>query len=271
MSEGVLGAAEPARLMAELWYAEMPDLSDPELLAALQQVSSEAELQDQSITVPHIDVTLETEEGARPLVTVVFAASPLDGVTKKLPEAGQTWDWVGAEDALASCRGSVLVSELLAELFTPQQRVSALGAVLSVLVERTRPKAIHWPTSQRVTDPGGFSPDGLDGVLNVRFFTIGRDDGAMLMDSLGLHIFELPDVQCHYVGFSPGEVAAMVFNTAVYVFEQGDVIDDGHTISGPQGDEHFVCRHERAMIAPVREVLDVDLGDPYAAGDRVRG
>ena len=31
--------AEPIALVAELWYAESPDLSDPELLAALRALS----------------------------------------------------------------------------------------------------------------------------------------------------------------------------------------------------------------------------------------
>lgn len=266
---------ESARLMAELWYEQVPDLDDPSLLTALRVLADEAELQEGSITIPHSGVTIELEDGVMPLLSAVFAGSPLGspiehGAAKTLPEVSQTWDWEGAESALASCTGSVLVTELLASLFTPQQRVSGLLAVVGVLIEQTRPRAIHWPNSQRITDPMSFDPDGLDGVVNVRFFTIGNDEGAMLMDTLGLHIFELPDIQCHYRDFPPGDVATMLFHTAVYVFEKGDVIDDGHTISGPRGDERFVCRHENSLIDPARLVLDVDLGDPYAAGKRVR-
>lgn len=266
---------EFSRLMAELWYEQVPDLEDPSLLAALRVLSAEAELQEGSITVPQSGVTMELEGGVMPLMTAVFAGSPLgsrieQGAAKTLPEVSQTWDWEGAESALAPCTGSVLVTELLANLFTPQQRVSALLAVLGVLIDQTLPRAIHWPNSQRITDPMTFDPDGLDGVVNVRFFTVGNDEGAMLMDTLGLHILELPDIQCHYRDFPPRDVATMLFHTAVYVFEKGDVIDDGHTISGPRGDERFVCRHENSLIDPARLVLDVDLGDPYAAGNRVR-
>jgi hypothetical protein len=31
-----------------------------------------------------------------------------------------------------------------------------------------------------------------------------------------------------------------------------------------------VCFHERALLAPSRAVVDVDLGEPYAAGQRDR-
>jgi hypothetical protein len=261
---------EPARLIAELWYEEVPDLQDPRLLAALRAVSAQAELQDQSITVPHPEFTMELEEqGEVPLLTVVFPGSALDHEDKTLPDVSQTWDWAEAQQALERCTGSVLVSELLASLFPPQQRVTGLMSVVQVLVEQTHPLAISWPQSQRVTDPERLEPEGLDGVLNVRFFTVG-DDEAMVMDTLGLDLFELPDVQCHYRDMDPAEVATMLYNTAVYLFAQGDVIDDGHTISGPEGDERYPCRHEPALIPPLRTVLDVDLGDPHAAGVRER-
>jgi hypothetical protein len=31
-----------------------------------------------------------------------------------------------------------------------------------------------------------------------------------------------------------------------------------------------VCFHEPALLEPSRQVIDIDLGDPYAAGQRVR-
>jgi Domain of unknown function (DUF4261) len=92
----------------------------------------------------------------------------------------------------------------------------------------------------------------------------------MVMDTLGLHVFGLPDVQCHFKDRQPGEIATMLFTTAVYLFQSGDVIADGNTISGPRADERLVCFHEPALLAPSRRVIDVDLGDPYAAGQRDR-
>jgi hypothetical protein len=86
------------------------------------------------------------------------------------------------------------------------------------------------------------------------------------MDTLGLHIFDLPDLQCRYRpkasggSHEPGQVAALLFNTAAYLFEHGDVIDDGHTISGTSEDEVFRCSHQDSLVEPHRLVLDVDLG-----------
>ena len=92
----------------------------------------------------------------------------------------------------------------------------------------------------------------------------------MVMDTLGLHVFGLPTCSATS-GIEPGEIAAMLFSTAVYLFRSGDVIADGNTISGP-GDERLVCFQERALLAPGRRVIDVDLGDPRGgAAEHERG
>lgn len=257
-------------LVAELWYETVPDLGDPAVLAALRTVSAEAEVRDGSVLVPHTDVVMEMEEGPLPLLTAVIPGSALDQVGKRLPDVGQTWDFDEAQDRLQRCTGSIVVTEMLASVFTPPQRVHGLSVVVSSLVQHTSPLAVSWPQSERVTDPALVEVDDLSGVVNVRFFPIHNDPGAMVMDTLGLHVFELPDIQCHYRDFAAGEVATMLFNTAAYVFDAGDVIDDGHTISGPRGDEHFVCQHEQSLLGPPRMVLDVDLGEPHAAGQRDR-
>ncbi len=86
----------------------------------------------------------------------------------------------------------------------------------------------------------------------------------------GLHVFGLPDLQCHFRDRDPGEIAGLLYATALYVFDAGDVIADGNTISGLDGEGRYVCRRETSLLEPSRLVLDVDLGDPYAAGVRDR-
>ena len=250
-------------LVVELWCTEAPELGDPRLLQALRLQWPATELQMESIVVPHGDP-------ASPLLTVIMTASPLGEGGKALPDVSQTWDWEGAEAAVSASRCSLLVTEMFGDGRTPQERWDAMSAVVSEMAQLTRPTALSWPQSQRVGDPELFAAGDLDGLINVRYFSISNDPGAIVMDTLGLHVFGLPDVQCHYRDREPGEIAAMLFSTAVYLFRSGDVIADGNTISGPRGDERFVCIHERALLAPSRQVIDVDLGEPYAAGQRDR-
>ena len=164
----------------------------------------------------------------------------------------------------------VLVTEMLVTGWSAQDRVDALTRVVVELARQTRPVVVSWPRSQRVSDPDTLVGDGLDDIVNVRFFTVAGDEPAMVLDTLGLHVFGLPDLQCHFRDREPGEIAGLLYATALYVFDAGDVIADGNTISGPSSDERYVCRREMSLLEPRREVLDVDLGDPYAAGARDR-
>jgi len=292
LTEGSPGLQPAIGLVAELWYEQPPELADGSVLAALRSLSPKAQAQGSSLTVPDptasiaadpkasipadptastaADPAVESGGSARPLVTVVMAGSALGTDGKQLPDVSQTWDWAEAEAAVARGRASLLVTELLTDGSTPQQRLAALSAVVAELADGTEPLAISWPQSQRVSDPARFAADDLDGVINVRLFTVAGDAEAMVMDTLGLHVFGLPDVQCHFRGRDPGEIAAMLFTTGVYIFESGDVILDGNTISEPDGQGRYVCRREPALLGPPRTVLDVDLGDPYAAGERDR-
>ncbi len=255
-------SAEPT-LLAEIWYAAPPQLDDPDLIDALREIAPDTERQSDSLVVPH-----GVAVGGEPaLLTVVTHGSPLDTDGKQRPDPSQTWDWAEADQRVTECSASLLVTEMFAGGADRQERVSALAAVVRVLVRRTRPVLVSWPLSQRVTPPEEDAGD-LDGLINIRMFE--ATEGSTVMDSLGLHLVGLRDVQCHFVDRDAGEIAALLHSTAGYLFEAGDVIADGHTISGLDGEGAYVCRLESALVAPIRTVLDIDLGEPYAAGDRSR-
>lgn len=272
MTEGTTPGRAPTALVAELWFEQAPDLADPGLLEVLRGQSPDAQAQQDSITVPYRSPTGngQVDGGPGPLVTVVMPSSPLGESGKQRPDVRQTWDWPGAEAAVARAGAAVLVTELAADGWSPQDRVNALTRVVAALAGWGTPVAVSWPHSQKVSDPETREPDDVDGIVNVRFFTVAGDDQAMVLDTLGLHVFGLPDLQCHFRDRDPGEIAGMLYATALYVFDSGDVIADGNTISGPDGTGRYVCRRETSLLEPTRPVLDVDLGDPYAAGARDR-
>jgi hypothetical protein len=263
-AELIMTEPTSTQLVVELWYAgNQPDLGDPGLLQALRALSPDAEPQMDSVVVPYGD-------SSAPLLTVIMPGSPLGEGGKALPDVSQTWEWDGAEVAVAGCRFSLLVTEMFGEGRTPQERWGVMSNVVAVLIRHTQPAVLSWPQSQRVGDPEQFAAGDLDGLINVRYFSIANDPGAIVMDTLGLHVFDLPDVQCHFRDREPAEIATMLFSTAAYLFKSGDVIADGNTISGPQGDDRLLCFREPALLEPRRQVIDVDLGDPFAAGQRNR-
>jgi hypothetical protein len=271
--------AEREGLVAELWYETVPDLTDPVLLEGLRAVSPSTEARDGSLFVPYDGgerppITTPGADGAgqpsAPLVSMVLPGSALGVAGKSLPDATQTWDWPDVDEALGRARGSVLVVEMFGGPYGRRDRAAALVGVVAALTAATRPLAVSWPTSQRVTDPAVEATDGLGGLVNVRLFAVSDDADELVMDTRGLAPFELPDLQVHFRDLEPGRLAGLLYATAAYLLEEGDVIADGNTISGLEGDEHWRCVHEDALVPPVRRVLDIDPGDPYAAGKRAR-
>ncbi len=63
----------------------------------------------------------------------------------------------------------------------------------------------------------------LAGPLNVRFYNIsnGAVPGEALVDTVGLSVFGLPDIQCHFHGLDPNRLVRMLYNLGIYVFENG--------------------------------------------------
>lgn len=270
--------SEREGLVAELWYATVPDLSDPLLLEGLRAVSPGAQAQEGSLVVPYDGGELPARvvrangdgQPTPPLVTAVLPGSALGEDAKVLPDTSQTWDWAGVDDALAGARGSVLVTEMFAGPYGRRDRAAALVGVVAALTAATTPLAVSWPTSQRVTDPGAPASDGLGGLVNVRLFAVSDDEDERVMDTRGLAPFGLPDLQVHFRDLDPARLAGLLYAVAAYLMEEGDVIADGNTVSGLTEEERWRCEREDALVPPARTVLDLDPGDPYAAGRRAR-
>jgi hypothetical protein len=104
--------------------------------------------------------------------------------------------------------------------------------------------------------------------LNVRFFNISNSPGEMIMDTRGLHELGLHDLQCHFRELEPNGVSRVLYNTALYIFEHGAVIESGHTVAGIDPDSRWKCQFENSLLAPEREILDLNPGPPHAAGGR---
>ena len=214
------------------------------------------------------DHVIELADGTMPvqgLVTPLEGPVPAAILTPAL-EQTRGWDARGAIGELAS--PALLVSDLFAGGIARHVRLKLfLGLVTSVLAQR-RCRAIVWGPSQKVVDPAmllqSLDEDPLFAAINVRLFRVG--DGAageVVMDTLGLEPFGLPDVQMHFVGLDPNRVAGFLHGMARYLFQRGAVIEDGHTVPGPEG-QAYRCRIEEALVAPARVVIDVEPDQPHS-------
>ena len=266
----------------ELLYDTPPRMSRAAIARSVKKRCPSAELadgedNDKSLHFFHRDHLVKFADANLPAQTVVFLTEESLNLTDVMTESlQQSWSFPGAADVVGRCRNTILVTDLMSSALEYKERLELFQSALAGILEALPALAIHWrPTGQFVKpqrflesyEEGG-SSRFFAGSLNVRFYNISNSAGDMLMDTLGLAALGLPDLQCHYRGLVPGEVAALLANTGYYIFENGDVIENGHTVEGIKAGSKWRCQHEEAMLKPSRVVLDLDPGPPHSAGDR---
>jgi hypothetical protein len=222
----------------------------------------------------HKQYPVKYTDGQLPAQTAIFAANGPPQLEAYRDDIQQSWRCRGAEELLRGCKESRSVAEMMARLLPPQDRVSLFHGVLRAMIEVTAPDALVFKHSQQVVTPADYAaacgevPIVRPGSLNVRFFNISNSDGDMIMDTRGLAEIGLHDLQCHFRDLDPKEVARILFRTAVYIFENGPVIESGHTVAGTKPDSKWRCQFEDSILEPKRKVLDLNPEAPHAAGKR---
>ena len=193
----------------------------------------------------------------------------------------QMWDCLEDRDRILSeCKYCVFANDILTGALDPLERADFDMDYLEALVEL-------FPTCEAVysLNTGKLiladavrskSYTGLDRyihyVVNVRFFNIqGTDDS--IVDTLGMSLLYMEDLQYHYHGMDPNWVVRHAYSIASYCLENRRPIKDSDTVDGVdnEGDLdqsiQWKCRYEDALVQPDRPVLDVHMGQ-YAAGGR---
>jgi hypothetical protein len=273
-------SSPPHLLMAALLYeVRPPALDKAALTGALRQFCGQVEpFGDEAnlfFAFPEHRVTYADGQSIPAQATIFDSFEEL--TPKQLPEPAlaQTWDWPEARQVVERCRTRIMVNEMMAGGLPREERLPLFYGVVKALLAVAPCQALHWWSSERVVEPAAFlrarEPGGgpaLFPAANVRMFNIKDRPAERVMDSLGLATFGLPDVQCHFTGLEPEKVARLLYNAATYLFDAGDVIEDGHTIDGIEPGQQWRCQHEMSLVGPRRMVLDVDPGPPFAAGNR---
>lgn len=281
MAEQPVNPASPYGV--ELLCKRSPAISKSELLWALRKHCPNAEPLDGDENSPllsfiHPDHLVEFDEGTMPAQTFIAPTEKVFKVTDEITAAlGQSWGFEEAAAIVKRCRSTVLVTDLMTSPLEYQERLELFQNALAGVLEAIETEAIFWVPSQQIIDPKRYleahregNPNlFFTGALNVRMFNINNSSGDMVMDTLGLSALGPPDLQCHFHGLDPEEVARVLGDTAYYLFLEGDVIEDGNTIPGTDPASKWRCRHEDALLKPMREVLDLNPGKRHAAGKRV--
>lgn len=189
----------------------------------------------------------------------------------------QFWDCQpNRQDFASRCKYNIMASNMMAAMLPVMEQYQIMANYADLILELFPDCiGIYWPHSQRLVPREVFQSSHwnskelhfLDGGLNVRFFNITGTD-EMLFDTLGLTSIGLPDLQCHCKNLEPDEVVMFLRNLSAYLYRNGDIIKDGNTVEGINGDK-WVCQREDSMAGPMRMVLDICPGE-YAGGGRTK-
>jgi hypothetical protein len=218
--------------------------------------------------------------GASPSYEVLLLLSRADESAEKIGEVvpppkkkelasslGHTRDWPDAAAAVDGARAAVrLVEDLPSE-----ERLPAFLARVADAATKLPCVAIWWRPAERLVAPRALADavrddDPLRVAVHVRLFHVERaQPDERVMDTRGLAELGLPDVQCHFAGLDVAAVAALLDETARYLYAEGDVIADGDTVPGIDG-APWTCRRELALVDPARDVID--LAPPEARSKR---
>jgi hypothetical protein len=236
--------------------------------------SSDPREADKAFLIVHKGHPVKYTDGELPAQTTILAADQPPQLEAYRQDIQQSWRSRHAEELLRGCKETRLVAEMMAQLLPPHDRVSLFHGVLRAAIEVTEPDALVFKHSQQVIEPADYlaagdqAPIFRPGSLNVRFFNISDSGGDMIMDTRGLADVGLHDLQCHFRDLDPTAVARVLFNTSVYIFDKGPVIESGQTVAGIEVNSKWRCQFENSLLEPKREVLDLNPGKPHAAGKR---
>jgi hypothetical protein len=265
-------AMQQLPVLAQLLYAspEPPRVDLDRVLAHLRErfgrVAVPDGAGDNATMIELQDLPAGDLEGTRVPTTLTLLPSAEPPPSDEMNAcAEQSWDWPEAKDGAARAESSIIAMPMLSWVWLDRaSRLAIVHAAVDALLEESTPIALHWPMCRRLVAPDAYrrgraeSADPLYPASNVRLFRItDGEPGEVLMDTLGLAPFGLPDFQIRSAGPTPSQIAAQLFSLALYEFQNGDVIDDGHTVEGVPAGTAWRCRRGPSAVEPDRVVIEL--------------
>lgn len=226
------------------------------------------------------DYQAQFKDGKVPVQLMVsecneFAADRIDEMKRS-----QMWDCGEERDRILSeCKYHVLAHDMLGGGLPSKVRANMLMDYLEALLELYPAcEAVYFINSGKLIPADEIRKKELTGLkrfirfaVNVRFFNIMNTNDSVV-DTLGLSLLFIEDIQYHFHDMDPNWVVNHAYNMASYLLEGDAPIKNGDTIDGIREgrivqDIQWKCHFEDALIEPMRVVLDVCMGG-YAAGGR---
>lgn len=263
----------------EVLLENKPKINSSLLLSKLSDRCGNVQLitdKDNLILFAFSDFIVEYSDGQAPAQLAIILSDKTIDMDKYEQSYYQSWSWDNAKNSVSKAKFSILITDMMASGLNYKTRLSLFQKSLYCILEIISCLAIHWHLTQQFINPASFllnKPDSknydlLSGALNVRLLNIEGTEKAIIMDTLGLGALGLPDLQCHFTSLDVNAIANILYTYGDYVFQNGDVINDGETIQGISVEDKWKCQHEISLLEPKRVVIDIDTGKGFAIGTR---
>ncbi|WP_416437667.1 DUF4261 domain-containing protein [Phnomibacter sp. MR] len=258
----------PEMLTAKLLFFERPNLDADKILGELKLHFSSVDnpRNDKAFLYFFPDIQIQLQDSSIPAQCAIFLPNEDDSKPVIADDAfQQNWHWNEASDSAKSCKYEVLVSDFMTRTLDYKTRFNLFAYFLSAVTKATCPQVAYSLTSQKLVRPADVidsmaSKENryLESFINVRLYNINNgDSGELLMDTVGLHVLGLPDVQIRFTNLNEGEIAGLLWNYAYYIFEQGNVIENGNTLVGLEPNSKWKCERQLSLATPERFVINV--------------
>lgn len=227
---------------------------------------------------------VEFEDGKKPVLLSVMGCQSFQADQIDEMKRNQMWDRMDdgqtfCRDLLKDYKYAVLAHDMLGGGMDSCERANMLMDYLEALLELYPScEAVYFVNSGRLVLAEKIrrkESTGLDRyvhfAVNVRFFNISGTEDS-IVDTLGLSLLYIEDLQYHFHGMDPDWVVRHAYSMASYLLKNNAPIKDGDTIDGVEDgqlrqDIPWECHFENALVEPERVVLDVCMGK-FASGSR---
>ncbi|SHH07983.1 DUF4261 domain-containing protein [Flavobacterium defluvii] len=255
-------------LNCKLLFIGEPKIDGDKILDELKRHFDNVEnvSKDKSFMFQFPDFQIELADATIPAQCLI--AVPDDGKFEiEIPDTAfqQNWNWPEAEEIVRNCNYEILVTDFMSRTLPYKERFNLYMEFLAAVTKMTQPNAIYSFHAEKIINPVEFIDAWesghnsiLDILCNVRLYNISdSENNEMIMDSVGLHSFGLPDFQIQFSGFDANDIANWIWNYVYYVFENGDIIENGNTLEGIESGSKWKCERVLSTISPERVVINV--------------
>ncbi len=247
----------------QLLFDNPPPFNRKAILEALGQTTlGTVEVVESTMTELEVILTDFIEPDAEPPHLVVsLPKAPVDRTQFAQGKQWQHWLLPDFERVLPTLTHSLYLTDAMSDHLYAEERVRLLAEGLAAVLKTVDCRALYFQPTDLLIEPDEFLAAMGDpqmqifppGFLNTRLIGLNRADEFMV-DTLGLDVLGLPDVQCSCRGLDAQEVVQFIFGAGAHVFGQAGDIIEGDSIEGPDGSS-WVFKIDESHAPPLREVF----------------